>query len=183
MSTTASHLRTLADEAEVSDPPRSYALWRRVAALATEDPAVLQEAGVSYMVGYALYNLAEVEPNAARQSTRHLEAALAANPDDSFAKLYLGHLAFDAGEYEVALGWFDAIPEHAFVAHEQRWRDVKRQELRICCLVHLARTGDLILEFERYLSLACGCETTDVLTVHELPLLLAGLSRSRENAA
>ncbi len=150
--------------------------------MTAKNPTILEEPRAQYILGYCYYNLVDVEPEAASRSEQAFLAALEKNPDDDYAKLYLGHLAFDLSQFELALRWFDSIPNQAFSAHGQPWRDLKRQELRICCLVRLGRNESITSEFESYLTLATQCDELDVYSVYELPILLATLAESSEDA-
>lgn len=174
--------RRLATEADQAPAPACIELWRKVVSLAAEDPAVLREPGSQYILGYGYYHLIDLEPEAPTHSEQSFIAALAQDPNDNYAKLYLGHLAFDSSQYEMALRWFDSIPDQTFTGYGQSWRDLKRQELRICCLVHLGKADSITSEFENYLSLATHCDELDVLAVDELPKLLAALSGFSKNA-
>ncbi len=165
--------RKLAEQADYSC---DLNLWRAVVSLADRHPGILQEKGTRYIMGYALYNLVDTEPGAATRCEAFLKSALAGGPDDHYARLYLGHLAFDAGRYATALEYFDAVPRHAFARFDQHWRDLKRQELRICCLTHLGKTASLVEEFEQYLCLAVQCEESDAITAYELPRLMCDLA-------
>lgn len=182
MRSVLAEIRRIATEADQASAPACIGLWQKIVSLAAENPAVLREHGAQYILGYAYYQLIDVESAALTRSEQSLTAALAQDPNDNYAKLYLGHLAFDSSRYEAALQWFGSIPDRAFSLHGQSWRDLKRQELRICCLVRLGKVDLIATEFEDYLSLATHCDETDVLTVNELPKLLAHLSGLRKNA-
>ncbi len=184
MQRTLTDLRSLAAAADqAAGTDAALDLWRKTLSMAQRDPRLAQELGVPYILGYAHYELVGIEPGAEEASTRFLLLALEQDASDVFAKLYLGHLAFDAGRYAAALEWFETIPPHSFSARGQAWRDLKTQELRICCLARLGRTASLVREFEAYLLIATECEEADVLTVFELPELLAALAQGSVSGA
>jgi len=173
-------IRRIASEAEIATAPACHALWRRVVALAEADTSSPPSAEVTYLAGYGLYCLVDVEPLVLEQAERWLKRAVALRPDHRFAQLYLAHIAFDDGRFEEALVLLNSVPSDAFAAIDQRWRDLKVQELRICCLVQLSRLEALGTAFERYLSIARECDEMDFATVHELPALIASLVRRKD---
>lgn len=177
-------LHSLAASAEAAaGTSAALDLWRKSVAMAREKPELARERGVPYLLGYAHYQLVGVEPHAEESSERYLLLALEDDIEDVYAKLYLGHLAFDACRFMAALEWFAKIPPNSFSRRGQAWRDLKTQELRICCLANLGSTESLTEEFEAYLLIATECDEGDVLTVSELPRLLAALARGSKNSA
>ncbi|RYX79924.1 hypothetical protein EON83_30735 [bacterium] len=166
-------LAAMADDAE--DTAAAVDLWRKIVSMFLHEPGVEQEPGIAYLLGYAYYQLVDVDSGAAASSKRLLLLALEQDLNDGYARLYLGHLAFDTHQYSAALEWFGSIPESHFSEHGQAWRDLKVQELKICCLAQLGKTGSLIQEFETYLLIATKCDETDIITAFELPNMLAAL--------
>lgn len=89
------------------------------------------------MLGYAWYMLPDRSPERSLNAERFFRMAVAADRNDLYARLYLGHTLFDEGDYRGALAAFRAIPENGFARYRQEWRDVKLSELILCCRIRL----------------------------------------------
>jgi tetratricopeptide (TPR) repeat protein len=164
-------LERLVEAAEVAEPEHAPAAWAAAAARA-EVSEVTRTADGAYLLGYVLYQLGSSAPGGLERAEQLLRSALNTEPNHAYARLYLGHIAFDAGSFSEALSHFDELKNDAFSRKGQAWRDLKIQELRICCLLQLRQVAHLTDEFERLLQLASRLEVTDTLVVHELPKLL-----------
>ena len=182
MSPTLAELKRLVEDAELSPPERSVAAWTAAAQLGSESD-LAQSADGAYLAGYAYYQLGAVSADYLERSAKLLRCALLTDPFNIYARLYLGHLAYDKGNFSEALGHFDELAPDAFAQRAQAWRDLKRQELRICCLLQLGQVATLVHEFEQLLQLASGMDDTDTLAVQELPTLLQSAFGSRSHAA
>ena len=182
MKYTLADLKRLIEVAETARPDASAAAWISAATLADE-PNLAETADGAYLLGYVQYQLGSSSQGATSQAARLFRSALEIEPGHAYAQLYLAHIAYDEESFAEALSCFSALEPTVFSRNGQPWRDVKRQELRICCLLHLQQVEGLIHEFEQYLQIAAGMEATDTLVVQELPNLLQRQFRGGEHAA
>ncbi len=166
----------LAAEADKAVEPTSDALWKRVISFAGENPHVLTYTRAAYILGYAWYCTPEATNERYVNVKKYLELAIQQDPSDWYAFLYLGHLYYDYKEYRAALEQFLRIPNLAFEANDQRWRNLKIKELCVCCYFKLRQPTNVVVAFEDFILLATSCDETDVHTVHELPQLIASLA-------
>ena len=64
--------------------------------------------------------------------------------DAMFTKAYLAHIYYDLKEFNHCLDMIEQIPDNYFskLFSHQNWRDLKIQELKICCLIKLKIFSD-----------------------------------------
>lgn len=70
------------------------------------------------------------EPDTAE---RWLRRALALEPGNHLARLYLGRIRLDEGRWREAREQLDLIPDGLFAASGQAWLDFKKEEWTLCC--------------------------------------------------
>ena len=70
-----------------------------------------------------------------------------------FAKAYLAHIYYDLKEFNHCLDMIEQIPDNYFLklSSHQNWRDLKIQELKICCLIKLKIFSDFEFILHSYL--------------------------------
>lgn len=86
-----------------------------------------------YALAFCWYNLPGHDPDQDEATEAWLRRALELNPDNHAARVFLGHQLFDQSCYGAARAEFLAVPEGTFSRLGQPWRDLKAQELAICC--------------------------------------------------
>ena len=91
------------------------------------------DARIFYALGCCWYDMPYESPERILNVKMWLTRALEMNPSHHFARLYLGHYFFDNREYGIAHELFCKIPYGYFKNYHQEWRDIKRQELVLCC--------------------------------------------------
>ncbi|MCE9555714.1 MAG: hypothetical protein K8T91_20380 [Planctomycetes bacterium] len=78
-----------------------------------------------------------MRPDCTVERNAKIDAALAKayelNPEDLFVIASLAYQAFDNSDFEVASRWLQMLPRGSFAARGQIWRDLKHEELRLCC--------------------------------------------------
>ena len=92
---------------------------------------------VCYALGCCWYHIPKESQKRIAETKQWLQRALQHNPNHHYAHLYLGHLFFDMHHYQDAGGLFDTIPSEYFRHFGQRWRDLKRRELLLCCKIYM----------------------------------------------
>ncbi len=68
---------------------------------------------------------------------RELLLSLQSDPHNITAHLYLGHFAFDHGNYDLALKHLRDIDRSKYEQADQLWRSMKIRELILCCRLYL----------------------------------------------
>lgn len=172
----------LIDAAEIADSASAFERWSAAELFAAEANFSCTADG-AYLHGYVYYQLHNYAQGSLERAEELLLKALALDPKHAYAHLYLGHIAFDEGSFAKALAHFNAIAGDEFSRKGQTWRDLKRQELRICCLLQLRQVKRLEDEFEQLLQIARGMESDEALLLHEFPRLLKSKFTSDEHAA
>ncbi|KPN70593.1 MULTISPECIES: hypothetical protein [Neisseria] len=100
-----------------------------------------------YLLGYTLYLKSTFMDNKNKillleQAKRPFKNAIMLDSENTtFAKAYLAHVYYDLEEFTNALHLIEQIPENYFakLPSRQNWRDLKIQELKICCLINLKK--------------------------------------------
>ena len=64
-------------------------------------------------------------------------------PENGFAQIYLAYTLYDLGKFKGSLKALRRISKNYFAKRRQRWRDLERQQLAICCLLRLGKTRHL----------------------------------------
>ena len=64
-------------------------------------------------------------------------------PENGFAQIYLAYTLYDLSRFKSSLKALRRIPKNHFAKHRQRWRDLERRQLEICCLLRLGKTRRL----------------------------------------
>jgi len=173
MPSPSDELRRLAEKADTSWPPASEGLWRNVIDFAAAHPdAVAKMTRGPYTLGLAWYSRPASTPEREEMAERWFKAALERKPDDWYAVLYLGYFAFDRSDFQLALEHFSRIPKGAFASYDQEWRDVKVQELCVCCHFRLGQPEAVQVAFREYLEMLGRSEETSAVVAEELPQLL-----------
>ncbi|OFN77313.1 hypothetical protein [Neisseria sp. HMSC064E01] len=97
-----------------------------------------------YLLGYNLYLKASLSEDKNRislleQAKFSFEKATSDSENAMFAKVYLAHVYYDLEEFNHCLDMIEQIPNNYFskLPSHQNWRDLKIQELKICCLIKL----------------------------------------------
>jgi len=180
MSSASDELRRLAEKADTSWPPANETLWRNVIDFAAAHPdAIAKMTRAPYVLGLAWYNCSAGTPGRDEMSEHWFKAALERKPDDWHAVLYLGHLAFDRGDFQTALEYFSRVPSGVFASYDQEWRDVKVKELCVCCHFHLGQPEAVQVAFHEYLEMLGRSEETSAVVAEELPQLLVLAARGQ----
>jgi len=178
MASTSDELRRLVEQADTSWPPANETLWHKVIDFAAaHHDAIAKMTRAPYVLGLAWYNCSASTPGRDEMSEKWFKAALERKPDDWLAVLYLGHLAFDRGDFQTALEYFSRIPSAAFAGDAQEWRDVKVKELCVCCHFHLGHPEAVQATFREYLEMLGRSEATSAVAAEELPQLLVLAAR------
>jgi len=90
----------------------------------------------NYAIGYGIYMLNQQNNASLTESINYFKNELIINPKHNYARLYLGHSYFDNGNYSDALVNFRLVNGQVFTSHDQQWRNVKLEELILCCMIY-----------------------------------------------
>jgi tetratricopeptide (TPR) repeat protein len=88
-----------------------------------------------FAAGYCWYSAGGDEGERQSKAENYLSRAVALDPSNAMAHLYLGHLFFDQKRYKEAAEAFQLVDVSSFVAKGQNWRALKARELLLCCLL------------------------------------------------
>lgn len=64
-----------------------------------------------------------------------LQRARVLAPDHPWVPLYFGYQSFDDGLYQPAFDWFARVDRGYFASLDQGWRNLKTEELMLCCRI------------------------------------------------
>lgn len=123
-----------AAEVEADPGAKAATLREAIDLLSTLD---MSSAKIAYALGYAWYLVPEDTQFRNAAILRFLSAALRAQPDHRYARLYLAHWYFDTGQFSRALPLLLEFAPAEFASHQQPWRDVKNAELILACVLAL----------------------------------------------
>ena len=111
-----------------------------------------------YLLGYNLYLKANLSEDKNRislleQAKIPFKKATSDSEDAMFTKAYLAHIYYDLKEFNHCLDMIEQIPDNYFskLFSHQNWRDLKIQELKICCLIKLKIFSDFEFILHSYL--------------------------------
>ena len=111
-----------------------------------------------YLLGYNLYLKANLSEDKNRislleQAKIPFKKATSDSENAMFAKAYLAHIYYDLKEFNHCLDMIEQIPDNYFskLSSHQNWRDLKIQELKICCLIKLKIFSDFEFILHSYL--------------------------------
>jgi hypothetical protein len=106
-------------------------------------------------------------------------------PYHPWIPLFLGYQQFDDGDYRTALESFSRVDRQYFESRDLQWRNLKTQELVLCCQIRLATANQVSLQALRQLvSAYLAADDVDRPMPKEIvELLAASEHRRRLNAS
>lgn len=130
------------DVAELSAPPVRKRLLKALLRRLDKQTSRHDE-----LRGHTAYALAALS---GRKRRKRLKLALRCfarvarrQPENHFARIYLAYTLYDLGKFKGSLKALRRIPKNHFAKRRQRWRDLERRQLEICCLLRLDKTRRL----------------------------------------
>lgn len=131
-------------------------LARRAESLAHETGS----ADAFYSLGYVLYFHPERTESGALHARvdRALLDAIKVDPHHARAWLYLGHNAYDVGEFALAKRRFQRIADGALPPY----LDLKAKEMDVCCAIKTEGLRAAVLEFRRFVKIAEAHPSEDI---------------------
>ena len=124
-------------ETALSEKPQEKA---QLMALFNELSMVLaaENAHHLYLLGYLLFHIEDKSKGQNLEAIQLLRKSLFIEPNNEFAKYYLGFLLFDIGKVRDAYSVFLSVNREAFENLEIKWRSIKVQEMIWCCRIEFA---------------------------------------------
>ena len=137
-----SDLMLIFDVAELSAPPMRKRLLKTLLRRLNRQPQRDDE-----LLGHTAYALAALSGNKRRKRLKIALRCFARmahrQPENGFAQIYLAYTLYDLGKFKGSLKVLRRISKNYFAKRRQRWRDLERQQLAICCLLRLGKTRHL----------------------------------------
>ena len=106
---------------------------------------------IFYLLGYAWYSYPEDTDQRDAGVVKNLKRAIELDENHSFSNLYLGHYYFDVQKYVEAIRFFEKLDSNFFCQIDQEWRNLKNQELILCCKIYILGCDFTDKEFKREL--------------------------------
>ena len=139
-----------------------------------------------YLLGYNLYLKANLSEDKNRislleQAKIPFKKATSDSENAMFAKAYLAHIYYDLKEFNHCLDMIEQIPDNYFskLSSHQNWRDLKIQELKICCLIKLKIFSDFEFILHSYLLKISRSSEHDIPIPIELSNAMKNIKQSK----
>jgi tetratricopeptide (TPR) repeat protein len=126
------------------------------------------DAEINFASGLVMYNSHIESDTYGKYAVKYLKKAIEINPKHEFSKLYLGHYFYDIKDYKKSIFYFENVDEDYFTGINQHWRNLKLNELILCCKIFLSDATTNLQDFNKLENNYLQADAEDVLVPFDL---------------